>query len=162
VIFAFIDDHFENFYRNNTPSIAVGVAEEHSSPADQLLEALRIKEKYHFHGNPAVAEGLITSLVHDGFDVSRTGSAEFGPNVVMLWELIQPDLPNVSLIPIFINVFTPPLISYPRSYAFEQAVRRAIDALPDHCRVALMCTGSLSHWPPFWNPNQPDDPFWRR
>jgi 2,3-dihydroxyphenylpropionate 1,2-dioxygenase len=162
VVFAFIDDHFENFYRNNMPSIAVGVAEEHSGPPDQLLEALRIKEKYRFPGNPAVAEKLITALVHDGFDVSRTGTAEFGQNVVMPWELMKPDLRNVSLIPIFINVFTPPLISYPRAYAFGQAVRRAIEALPDDYRVALMCTGGLSHWPPFWNPNQPDDPFLKR
>ncbi|KAL2841981.1 Extradiol ring-cleavage dioxygenase, class III enzyme, subunit B [Aspergillus pseudodeflectus] len=62
------------------------------------------------------------------------------------------DLPRVSLIPIFINVFTPPLIPYPRAYAFGQAVRRTIEALLDDCRAALMCT--VSHWPPFRNPNQ--------
>lgn len=140
------------------PSIAVGVADEHSGPADQLMEALNVKEKYRFPGNPKIAEKLITSLVHDGFDVSRTGATEFGQNVVMPWELMKPELPNVTLIPIFINVFTPPLITYPRAYAFGEAVKRAIDSLPDDCRVALMCTGGLSHWPPYWNPNQAGDP----
>ncbi|KAL3442864.1 Extradiol ring-cleavage dioxygenase, class III enzyme, subunit B [Aspergillus insuetus] len=147
VIFAFTDDHFENFYPNNMPSIAVGVAEEHSGPAAQLLEALRVKEKCGFPGNPVVAEKLITSLVHDGFDVSRTGTAEFDQNVVIPWGLMKPDLPNVSLIPIFINVFMPPLIPYHRAYALGQVVRRAIKAVPANCR------------PPSWNLNQPHDPF---
>jgi 2,3-dihydroxyphenylpropionate 1,2-dioxygenase len=62
------------------------------------------------------------------------------------------DLPSVSLISIFINALTPPLVPYGRAYAFGQAVRRAIEALADDCRVALMCT--VSHWPPFRNPNR--------
>ncbi|KAL3488324.1 hypothetical protein BJX62DRAFT_212124 [Aspergillus germanicus] len=62
----------------------------------------------------------------------------------MSWELMKPNISNVSLIPIFINVFTPPLTPYPRGYAFGQALQRAIEALPDDCRVALMCIGGLS------------------
>lgn len=85
VIFAFLDDHFENFYRNHMPTIAVGVAEHHIGPADQWMEALRIKEKTYFRGAPDIAEHLLKSLVDQGFDVSRTGSTEYGNNVLMPW-----------------------------------------------------------------------------
>ncbi|GME65135.1 protocatechuate-dioxygenase subunit beta [Neofusicoccum parvum] len=166
VIIAFLDDHFENFFRTNMPSIAVGVAAAHSGPADQLMEALRVPTKRVYAGNPAVAEHLLRSLVADGFDAARTGAAEFGQNLLMPWVLMQLDgrlPPGVSVVPVFVNVFSPPLIRYSRAYALGQAVRRAVDALPAACRVAFMCTGGLSHWPPYWSPAQagedPADPF---
>ncbi|KAI0002655.1 protocatechuate-dioxygenase subunit beta [Xylariaceae sp. FL0662B] len=167
VIFAFLDDHFENFYRNHMPTIAVGIADEHIGPADQWMEPLHIDKKYHFPGNPKIAEKLIASLVDQGFDVSRTGSVEYGNNLLaslfMPWILMDLDLPNVSIIPIFLNVFTPPLMNYSRAYALGEACRKAAEGLPDDLRVAFMCTGGLSHWPPYWSPYQagdpPSDPF---
>lgn len=42
VIFAFLDDHFENFFRNHMPSIVIRVAHSHVGPADQWMETLRI------------------------------------------------------------------------------------------------------------------------
>ncbi|KAI1080825.1 protocatechuate-dioxygenase subunit beta [Whalleya microplaca] len=163
VIFAFLDDHFENFYRNHMPTIAVSIADKHVGPADQWMEPLHIDKKYYFPGNPEVAEKLITSLVDQGFDVSRTGPVEYGNNLLMPWLLMEPDLPNVSIIPIFLNVFTPPLMKYSRAYALGEACRVAAESMPDDLRIAFMCTGGLSHWPPYWNPHQagdpPSDPF---
>ena len=165
VIFAFLDDHFENFYRNLMPTIAIGVAEEHIGPADQWMEPLHIDKKIHFPGNPKVAEHLLHSLMDQGFECARAGSVEYGNNLLMPWVLMAPELPNVSIVPIFINVFTPPLMKYSRSYALGEAVRKAAESLPDDLRVAFMCTGGLSHWPPYWSPAQagdpPSDPFLR-
>ena len=148
---AFINDHFENFFRSNMPTIAVGVAETHSGPADQLMEALRVPEKHHFPGNPKAAEHILTSLIHGGFDVARVGSSEFGQNILMPWVLMQAKLPpDVSVVPIYSNVFTPPLMKYSRAFALGEAVARAVETLPDNYRVGLMATGGLSHFPPFW------------
>ncbi|KAL1868352.1 hypothetical protein Plec18167_008277 [Paecilomyces lecythidis] len=159
ILIAFLDDHFENFFRTNMPTVAVGVAETHSGPADQLMEALRIPKKHYFPGNPKAAEHILSSLVHDDFDCSRTGAAEFGQNLLMPWVLMQANLPSdLSVIPIYLNVFTPPLMKYSRAFALGEAVSRAIDTLPDDCHVGLICTGGLSHWPPYWNPNQAGDP----
>ena len=129
VIFAFLDDHFENFYRNHMPTIAVSIADHHVGPADQWMEPLHIKEKTYFPGNPQVAEHLIKSLVEQGFDVSRTGSIEYGNNLLMPWVLMKADLPNVSIVPIFLNVFTPPLMKYSRAYALGEACRVAAESL---------------------------------
>lgn len=158
IIFAFLDDHFENFYRNHMPTIAVSVAEQNVGPADQWMEPLRIKEKTYFPGSPETAEHLINSLVDQGFDVSRTGPVEYGNNLLMPWVLMETQLPNVAIVPIFINVFTPPLMKYSRAYALGEACRVAVEALPSDVRVAFMATGGLSHWPPYWSPTQAGDP----
>ncbi|CAK7208916.1 hypothetical protein SCUCBS95973_000275 [Sporothrix curviconia] len=159
VIFAFLDDHFENFYRNHMPTIAIPVAEFNEGPADQWMEPLHIKEKTKFPGNPVVAEHLIHSLVSQGFDVSRTGPIEYGNNLLMPWVLMEADLPaHCAVVPIFINVFTPPLMKYSRAYALGEACRVAAESLPGDTRVAFMCTGGLSHWPPYWSPYQAGDP----
>lgn len=159
VIFAFLDDHFENFYRNHMPTIAVSIADYHEGPADQWMEPLRIKTKTRFPGSPKTAEHLITSLVGQGFDVSRTGPVEYGNNLLMPWVLMEADLPSdVAIVPIFLNVFTPPLMRYSRAYALGEACRVAAETLPDDVRVAFLCTGGLSHWPPYWSPTQAGDP----
>jgi 2,3-dihydroxyphenylpropionate 1,2-dioxygenase len=163
VIFAFLDDHFENFYRNHMPSIAIGVADSHVGPADQWMETLRIKGKTIFPGAPDIAEHVLLSLVEDGFDVSRAGSTEYGNNLLMPWILMNQGI-TCPIIPIYINVFTPPLISYKRAYTLGEAVANAVDSLPADTKVALLCTGGLSHWPPYWNEFQasPDDKFMQR
>lgn len=165
VIFAFLDDHFENFFRKLMPTIAISVAETHVGPADQWMETLRIPKKYYFPGNPKIAEHLIHSLVDQGFDATRTGPVEYGNNLLMPWLLMgcHETMQNVSIVPIFLNVFTPPLMKYSRAFELGEACRKAALSLPDDVRVAFMCTGGLSHWPPYWSPAQagdpPEDPF---
>ncbi|KKY16861.1 putative protocatechuatedioxygenase subunit beta [Phaeomoniella chlamydospora] len=169
VIFAFLDDHFENFFRNLSPSITMGIADSHVGPADQWMETLRIKEKTIFPGAPEIAEKVLSSVVHQGFDVARAGPCEYGNNLLMPWKLmgVEESLKDVAIVPIFINVFTPPLIPYARAYALGEAVRAAVEtALPETLRAAFICTGGLSHWPPYWSPVQggdpPSDPFLQR
>jgi 2,3-dihydroxyphenylpropionate 1,2-dioxygenase len=81
----------------------------------------------------------------------------------MPWILMNPGI-TCPIIPIYINVFTPPLISYKRAYTLGEAVANAIDSLPADTKVAFLCTGGLSHWPPYWNEFQasPDDKFMQR
>ncbi|KXS98436.1 hypothetical protein AC578_1778 [Pseudocercospora eumusae] len=149
VIFAFLDDHFENFYRNHMPTIAVGVAEHHVGPADQW--------KTYFRGAPDIAEHLLKSLVDQGFDVSRAGSTEYGNNVLMPWVLMEADLPDVAIIPStsmsrHFDVI-PNLLQ-----STSTSCRVAAEALPGDTRVAFLATGGLSHWPPYWSPYQNGDP----
>lgn len=146
------------------PTIAIPVADVDAGPADQWMEPLRIKEKTQFPGSPAIAEHLIHSLVDQGLDVSRTGPVEYGNNLLMPWVLMEAQLPpTVAVVPIFINVFTPPLMKYSRAYALGEACRVAPESVPardnnEETRVAFMCTGGLSHWPPYWSPYQAGDP----
>ncbi|KAL2007733.1 hypothetical protein VTN00DRAFT_7715 [Thermoascus crustaceus] len=148
VIFAFLDDHFANFFRELMPSIAISVADSHDEPADQWMEALRIDKRTVFPGAPDIAEKMLAALVGKGWGLWIPGRRTTCP-----------------VVPIFINVFTPPLIPYWRAYAFGKAVRDAVEtALPGETKVAFLATGGLSHWPPYWNEFQasPDDAFLNR
>jgi len=155
-------DHFENHYRNLMPTFSIGVAAKHAGPADYWLEALRIERKEDIAGDEAMAEFILGRLLKDDFDVARMGSIEYGNNLMVPWKLLRPRS-DVSLIPVFTNVFSPPLASMSRAYALGESVRDAVEAMPGAAWVAFLATGGLSHWPPIWIPYSPQsDAFLQR
>ncbi|MGQ9366865.1 DODA-type extradiol aromatic ring-opening family dioxygenase [Azospirillum sp. ST 5-10] len=156
VIVAFLDDHFENHFRTLMPTLSIGVAPSHSGPADYMMEALKFDEKVVLPGCPELAEEMLRKLVHTGFDVARMGEIEYGNNLLVPLKFIRPEF-DIPVIPLFINVFSPPLMPYDRAYAFGAAVRRIVDEMPDDLRVAFLATGGLSHWPPVWTEGAPED-----
>jgi 2,3-dihydroxyphenylpropionate 1,2-dioxygenase len=162
VIVAILDDHFENHFRNLLPSLGIGIAAAHHGPSDHLLEFLRFEEKKKIAGLPDMAAALLVRLVAAEFDVARCGEVEYGNNLMVPLQLIRPQY-DLPIVPVFINVFTPPLISMKRAYAFGAALRTALEALPDKRRVAILATGGLSHWPPVWREDSPEsDAFLQR
>ncbi len=156
LIIAFLDDHFENHFRNLMPALAVGVAPSHSGPADYMMDALRFDEKVVIPGVPETAEHLLRELMRAGFDVTRMGEIEYGNNLLVPLKFIRPQF-DIPVIPIFINVFSPPLPTMARAYDLGLAVRRIVEALPDDRRVLFLATGGLSHWPPVWTEGAPED-----
>jgi 2,3-dihydroxyphenylpropionate 1,2-dioxygenase len=162
VMIAFLDDHFENHYRNLMPTLSIGVAAKHAGPADYWLEALKLARKEDVACDEGMAEFLLGRLVRNGFDVARMGSIEYGNNLMVPLTLIRPQN-DIAIIPVFINVFSPPIMTMARAYAFGEAVRDAVEAAPGNARVAFLATGGLSHWPPVWGPKSPQaDAFLKR
>ncbi len=156
VIVAFLDDHFENHFRNLMPTFAVGIAPSHSGPADYMMEALRFDKKAVLPGMPEVAEQLLRGLIMRGFDVARMGEVEYGNNLMVPLTFINPEF-DLPVIPVFTNVFSPPLPTMQRAYDFGAAVRDVLEAIPGDLRVAFLATGGLSHWPPVWTEGAPED-----
>ncbi|HEX4506944.1 MAG TPA: extradiol dioxygenase [Alphaproteobacteria bacterium] len=159
VIVAILDDHFENLYRNLMPTFAIGIADAHAGPADYWLGALGLKEKLNIPSDPELARELLGHLLGNGFDIARMGPIEYGNNLIVPWHFIRlrNDLP---VVPIFINVFSPPLPSVARAYALGEALAKAVRANTSDKRVAFLATGGLSHWPPVWMEHtEESDPF---
>ena len=156
LIIAFLDDHFENHFRNLMPTFAVGIAPSHSGPADYMMEALKFDKKVVLPGEPELAEKILRGLVASGFDAARMGEIEYGNNLLVPLKLIRPQF-DIPVIPIFTNVFTPPIPKMSRAYDMGAAVRKIVEAEPDSRRVAFMATGGLSHWPPVWTEGAPED-----
>lgn len=155
-IVALLDDHFENQFRNLMPTFAIAVAPSHSGPADHVMAAIGYDEKKTIPGVPEFGEALLAGMVAGGFDVARMGEIEYGNNLMTPLKLIRPAA-DLSVLPVFTNVFSPPLTSMARAYAFGEALRRHIDCYPGELRVALLATGGLSHWPPVWTEDSPED-----
>lgn len=156
VIIAFLDDHFENHFRNLMPTFAVGIAQTHSGPADYMMEALKFDEKAVIDGQPELGEAMLRGLVGLGFDVARMGEIEYGNNLLVPLKFLTPKF-DIPVLPLYINVFSPPLPTMGRAYDFGAAVRKIVDSLPSDLRVAFLATGGLSHWPPVWTEGAPED-----
>jgi 2,3-dihydroxyphenylpropionate 1,2-dioxygenase len=149
VVVAFIDDHFENFTTGTAPTFAIGVADSHRGPIDYFVEMLRMKEAIDVPGAPGLARTLLAGTIAADFDVARVGRIQYGNNLMAVWPLIRPEF-DIPVIPVFTNVFSPPVPTMDRAYRLGEAIRSTLQSSPGAERVVVLATGGLSHWPPLW------------
>jgi 2,3-dihydroxyphenylpropionate 1,2-dioxygenase len=154
VIVAFLDDHFDNLSRNLMPPLALGVADRHVGPPEHYFGMLRMDRTLEIPGSRRFAEALLRSLVAQDFDIARLGETEYCQNLMVPLHLVWPEN-QFPVVPLYINVFSPPLISPARAFELGAAIRRFVEERSE--RVLFLATGGLSHWPPFWNDQSPED-----
>jgi 2,3-dihydroxyphenylpropionate 1,2-dioxygenase len=134
-------EHFANFFMNNMPAFAVGMADFYEGPIEDpkwiAIERTRIP------GAPELGKRLITEMMQT-VDVAYSEEWKFDHGVMVPLHFLTPayDLP---VIPCNINCQGPPLTPLHRAWAFGEALRRACDSVPE--RIALVGTGGISHWP---------------
>lgn len=134
-------EHFANFFMNNMPSFAIGMAETYQGPIEDP-EWLRIA-RTKVPGNAALSRTLIQEVMQT-VDVAFAEEWRFDHGIMVPLNFLTPkyDLP---VIPVNINCQGPPLTPLHRAWAFGEALRRAADKVPE--RIALVGTGGISHWP---------------
>ena len=134
-------EHFANFFMNNMPAYAMGMAEEYEGPIEDP-EWLRI-ERRSIPGSAELSRRIIGKVM-EKVDVAYAEEWKFDHGIMVPLNFLTPrfDLP---VIPANINCQGPPLTPLSRAYEFGRAIRAACDAAPE--RIALMGTGGISHWP---------------
>ena len=134
-------EHFANFFMNNMPAYAMGMAEEYEGPIEDP-EWLRI-ERRSIPGSAELSRRIIGKVM-EKVDVTYAEEWKFDHGIMVPLNFLTPrfDLP---VIPANINCQGPPLTPLSRAYEFGRAIRAACDAAPE--RIALMGTGGISHWP---------------
>jgi 2,3-dihydroxyphenylpropionate 1,2-dioxygenase len=134
-------EHFANFFMNNMPAFAVGMADRYDGPIEDPAW-LRI-ERRRVPGNAALSLRLIREIMQS-VDVAFAEEWRFDHGIMVPLHFLTPgyDLP---VIPVNINCQGPPLTPLHRAWAFGEALRRAADAVPE--RIAVVGTGGISHWP---------------
>ncbi|MDH3646481.1 MAG: extradiol ring-cleavage dioxygenase [Gammaproteobacteria bacterium] len=134
-------EHFANFFMDNMPAICVGMADHYESPIEdeQWLGIQRTRVP----GNAELSRRLIERILQSS-DVAYAEEWKFDHGVAVPLNFLTPDY-DIPIIPVNINCQGPPLIPLHRAYAFGQALRTAIDGIPE--RIAVVCTGGISHWP---------------
>jgi aromatic ring-opening dioxygenase catalytic subunit (LigB family) len=134
-------EHFANFFMNNMPSFAVGMADSYHGPIEDpaWLGIARTQVP----GNAALSQRLISEIMQT-VDVSFSEEWQFDHGIMVPLNFLTPryDLP---IIPVNINCQGPPLTPLHRAWAFGEALRRAADSVPE--RLAVVGTGGISHWP---------------
>jgi 2,3-dihydroxyphenylpropionate 1,2-dioxygenase len=134
-------EHFANFFMNNMPAYAIGMADEYEGPIEDP-EWLRI-ERRSIPGSAELSRRIIGKVM-EKVDVAYAEEWKFDHGIMVPLNFLTPrfDLP---VIPANINCQGPPLTPLSRAYEFGRAIRAACDAAPE--RIALMGTGGISHWP---------------
>jgi 2,3-dihydroxyphenylpropionate 1,2-dioxygenase len=134
-------EHFANFFMNNMPAFAMGMADYYDGPIEDE-DWLRIA-KVRVPGNATLSLQLITEMMKS-VDLAYCQEWKFDHGIMVPLHFLTPryDLP---VIPVNINCQGPPLTPLPRAWAFGEALRRACDRVPQ--RIAVVATGGISHWP---------------
>jgi len=134
-------EHFANFFMDNMPAFAVGMADAYDGPIEDSawlgIDAFRVP------GHRDLSARLITEVMRS-VDVAYAEEWRFDHGIAVPLHFLTPNF-DLPVIPVNINCQGPPLTPLPRAWAFGEALRRAVDAVPE--RVAVIGTGGLSHWP---------------
>jgi aromatic ring-opening dioxygenase catalytic subunit (LigB family) len=134
-------EHFANFFMNNMPAFAIGMADGYEGPIEDE-GFLRIK-RTRVPGNKALSRKLIEGVMQT-VDVAYAEEWKFDHGISVPLHFLTPDY-DLPVIPANINCQGPPLTPLRRAWAFGEALRSAADAVPE--RIALVATGGISHWP---------------
>ena len=134
-------EHFANFFMNNMPSFAMGMADYYEGPIENP-DWLGI-QKTQIPGNRSLSERLIRKVM-ERTDLSYAEEWKFDHGIMVPLHFLTPNY-DLPIIPANINCQGPPLAPLHRAWAFGQALREAADSVPE--RVALIGTGGISHWP---------------
>lgn len=134
-------EHFANFFMNNMPAYAMGMASYYEGPIEDP-EWLKIP-KCRIPGNAELSQRLIADVMEE-VDLAYSAEWKFDHGISVPLHFLTPDY-NLDVIPVNINCQGPPLTPLNRAWAFGSALRRACDNAEE--RIALVATGGISHWP---------------
>ena len=134
-------EHFANFFMDNMPAYAMGMADAYEGPIEDSgwlgIAKTRVP------GNAALSKRLIIDVMQD-IDVAYAEEWKFDHGIMVPLHFLTPRF-DLDVVPVNINCQGPPLTPLRRAWAFGEALRRACDAAPE--RIAVIGTGGISHWP---------------
>jgi 2,3-dihydroxyphenylpropionate 1,2-dioxygenase len=134
-------EHFANFFMNNMPAFAVGMADGYQGPIEdpQWIGIPRTR----IPGNAALSQRLIRDMMQS-VDLAYAEEWKFDHGIMVPLSFLTPDY-DLPIIPMNINCQGPPLAPLHRAWALGESLRRAADLAPE--RIAVIGTGGISHWP---------------
>ena len=134
-------EHFANFFMNNMPAYAIGMADSYEGPIED--RAWLGIAKTRVPGNAALSKRIVQSVMQS-VDVAYAEEWKFDHGIMVPLNFLTPRY-DKAIIPVNINCQGPPLTPLHRVWGFGEALRRACDGVPE--RIALIGTGGISHWP---------------
>ena len=134
-------EHFANFFMDNMPAYAMGMADTYEGPIEDpaWLGIARTT----IPGHAGLSKRLITEVM-ESVDVAFSEEWKFDHGLMVPLAFLTP-LHDLPVVPVNINCQGPPLTPLARAWAFGEALRRAAEAVPE--RIAIVATGGISHWP---------------
>ncbi len=140
VIVIFDTDHYNTFFFDNFPILAIGIDERFRGPVDEPRGGMTV---YDVPSMPKLADYLHHRLVRAGYDVASLREFVADHSVMVPLHFVNPDM-KIPVIPVYISGHVPPLPPAERCLAFGREIRKALEAWPENLRVAIIGTGSFS------------------
>ncbi|MDE0115266.1 MAG: extradiol ring-cleavage dioxygenase [bacterium] len=134
-------EHFANFFMDNMPSFAIGMADFYDGPIEDA--AWLGIDKFRAPGNRDLSQRIITEVMQTS-DVAYAEEWKFDHGIAVPLHFLTPRF-DMPIVPANINCQGPPLTPLHRAWAFGESLRRAADAVPE--KIAIVGTGGISHWP---------------
>jgi len=143
-------DHLETFFLSAVPTFAIVGGEKSKAAFARRTYALPIHP---------MTEALLDMLVNSGFDMTYSQDAELGHAFAAVYEWVLEGR-AIPVVPIFVNVYLPPLPTARRCAQLGAAIRDFVAASP--YKVAIVASGGMSHYPGAWKYPQPayDSDWW--
>jgi protocatechuate 4,5-dioxygenase, beta chain len=156
-------DHFHQLWLDNMPQFLVGKA--------PVYDANFYNEEREFglprmllKGHEELSAHMLREGLDRGFDLAFSNELRIDHSITCPIITVRPqnDLP---IVPIYTNIFAPPLPQPKRFVQLGRTIREIIDSWPAGLRVAVVGTGHLSlelGGPRQFGPHGPDPEFDRR
>lgn len=135
-------DHFHQLFLDNYPQFLIGKAPAYDATFYNEEREFGLP-KYQLQGDEAMSRFMHQSFLDMDFDVAFSNELKIDHSIVCPIITLRPDN-DLPVVPIYTNIFAPPLPSPKRFYDFGRAIRRAVMDYPADIRVAVIGTGHLS------------------
>lgn len=142
VVFVY-NDHGSDFALDRVPTFALGVREEY----EQADEGFGMRPLPKVKGDADLSWFLAKELIYNEFDITVCQEMKVDHGLMVpLPLLFSHDRDwSVPVVPLAVNVIQHPLPTARRCFRLGQAIRKALEAYPEHRRVVIVGTGGMSH-----------------
>ncbi|MCC3270810.1 hypothetical protein MUG94_01475 [Arthrobacter gengyunqii] len=135
-------DHFHQFFLDNYPTFLIGKQEKYDATYYNEEREFGLP-KYVLDGDVALSNFMHQGLMDEGFDFSFSHELKIDHSIICPIITVRPDA-DLPIVPIYTNIFAPPLPSPKRFWDLGRAIRKVIDAYPTDKKIAAIGTGHLS------------------
>lgn len=135
-------DHFHQFFLDNYPTFMIGKQEKYDATFYNEEREFGIP-KYVLDGDVAFSDFMHRGLMDRGFDFSFSHELKIDHSIICPIITVRPDA-DLPVVPIYTNIFAPPLPAPRRFWDLGRAIREVIDTYPTDKKIAAIGTGHLS------------------
>ena len=153
-------DHFHQLWLDNMPQFLVGKAPWYDANWDNEVREFGLP-KMVLRGDEALSAHMLREGLDKGFDLGFSNELRVDHSITCPIITVRPEA-DLPIVPVYTNIFAPPLPQPERFVRLGQTIREIIDAWPSELRVAVIGTGHLSlelGGPRQFGPTGPDPEF---
>jgi protocatechuate 4,5-dioxygenase beta chain len=156
-------DHFHQLWLDNMPQFLIGKAPFYDGNFYNEEREFGLPRMF-LRGHEELSAYLLRAGIDAGFDLAFSNELRIDHSITCPLITLRPQA-DLPIVPIYTNIFAPPLPQPRRFVELGKTIRKLIEAWPSDQRVAIIGTGHLSlelGGPRQFGPHGPDPEFDRK